>query len=832
MLKDIAYNVWWTWNSKAIQMFSVLSPDDWSETNHNPVKLLNIIDENNLIAASESEDFLRLYSSVVEDYTAYMSDSRTWVNDAHEDIKDKTIVYLCAEYGITESIPIYSGGLGVLAGDHLKSASDLGLPFVAIGLFYQKGYFIQQVLKNGSQNNEYITNRIEDLPMEETRTADGQELIISVLIEDYEVYAKVWEMKVGINKLYLLDTNIDKNTAENRNITYSLYGGDQNQRIKQEIVLGIGGVKVVKELELDPYAWHINEGHSAFFVYERIKKYMENDTIDFYEALEIAKSNAIFTTHTPVAAGNDMFPVDLIERHLRQYFSEFKTNKQYLISLGEHLADNSEKMFSMTVLALKTTTFANGVSKLHGSVSRELWKKVWNNIPVNEVPIDYITNGIHTSTWLDGNIKELLSDNFEMQYRNNAESQAVWNKVYDIPEKNLWDLHQYKKEKLFAMIKERVNIQRMREYGNQASDYEFKLDKDVLTIGFARRFATYKRANLIFKDIDRLKSIISNYKRPVQIIFAGKAHPADAPGQAIIKSIYELSIQSDFRGKIIFVENYDMNLARAMIQGVDIWLNNPRRPYEASGTSGEKAGANGVINFSVLDGWWCEGYNKKNGWAIGDYRKYTNNEQQDDEESKDLYNILEKEIIPMYYDKKDEGYSYEWVQKMKNSIATIASEFNMHRQVKEYYEKFYKRCIENKTAFDDKKVDLAKQIKHWKERLYQNWDNVEIKGTICSDSKISFGEALKIKADVNLENLTEQDVVVEAYIGVLDENDNIVEYKTVEMGKNKEKEGKYYEYEANITLDTVGKFAYTTRIIPNNIYLGKSREVGLIKWAE
>ncbi|HCC07092.1 MAG TPA: alpha-glucan phosphorylase [Clostridiales bacterium] len=833
MLKVIGYNIWWTSNSKAKDMFSQIDEELWEGTNYNPVKLLNNVSEDKLTAICENENFINLYNDVVNEFESYIKKKDTWQENNYKNYKKDAIAYFCAEYGLHESIPIYSGGLGVLAGDHLKSASDLGIPIVGVGLLYQNGYFIQNISKDGEQRNIYTTNDFTDLPVKPVHDYNGEEIRVSIDIDDIEVLAKAWEIEIGINKLYLLDTNIPENDGENRDITDSLYGGDYNQRIKQEMLLGIGGVKLLEKLEITPSVWHINEGHSAFLVFERIAQSMKNADIDFYEALELVRSNEIFTTHTPVPAGNDMFPFSSIERYFKNYINMFKITKTSFFELGEYTSNYCDKLFSMTVLALKTSIYSNAVSQLHGVVSRELWKGVWNNVPTEEVPIDYITNGIHSFTWLAPNIKNLFGQNFETLYRQNIDAKEVWNKIYDVPNDSIWQAHFENKRKLMELAKKRVGIQREREYASDNFCNILNINENVLTIGFARRFATYKRANLIFRDIERLKKIVNNQERPVQIIFAGKAHPADAPGQEIIKNIYELSMQPDFINKIIFIENYDMNIARHMLQGVDVWLNTPRRPYEASGTSGQKAAANGILNFSVLDGWWCEGYNKDNGWAIGDYRKFESTEEQDFEESKILYNILENEIIPMYYEKNDRGYSDRWVAMMEKSMVTLASNFSMHRQVKEYYEKFYINCIKNKNILYEDNAHVIKEMCEWKEKVYANWNKIDIRTVqTASQSRAEYGEEIILSANVKLENLSEDDVIVQAYIGIMDDNDNIVEYKTVPMYKQDDMDGNYYQYETSVKLDFIGKIGYTARVIPNNSYTDNHIEMGLMKWAE
>ena len=634
-LYDISYNLWWSWNTEFLKLFKILDIDLWEKVGKNPVKFLKDVSQEKLEEATKDSEFLKEYDKVVKDFDDYMDSKDTYFKKKFPDNSNDLIAYFSAEYGLDETIPIYSGGLGILSGDHMKSSSDMGIPLVGVGLLYKSGYFHQKINGYGQQETEYHAIDISTLPVTSVKDHEGKDLLIYLQFPKKKIYLKVWEMKVGRNTLYLLDSDIDENIPEYRTVTSTLYGGDQEMRIMQEIVLGMGGVNLLYSLGLKPTVYHMNEGHSSFLIIELIKNVMKYREVSFEIARDIVSSMTVFTTHTPVPAGNDIFPLTLVEKYFDKYWDRLGLSKEEFLRLGmEPNADINLSGFDMGILALKVAGKKNGVSKLHGAVSRELFSKVWPDIPSNESPIEYVTNGVHTCSWLAPTIKDLYNKYLEPYWQDNIQNDGVWKNIEKIPNEELWKIHQSRKEKLLKIVKNST-IDRLRRYNYSYDEIEQivgNLNSNILTIGFARRFATYKRATLIFRDLERITQIFNERNMPVQIMFAGKAHPSDKEGQDLIKFIHEISLKPQFKGKVFILENYNIGMSRYLISGVDIWLNNPRRPLEASGTSGQKAAINGVINFSVLDGWWAEGYNQKNGWTIGTNAKYQNYDEQDNAE--------------------------------------------------------------------------------------------------------------------------------------------------------------------------------------------------------
>ena len=627
-LEEIANNLWWTWNTEFLRLFKKIDKDLWESVDKNPVKFLRSVSQERIEEISKDEKFLKEYNKIVKNFDDYMTSKETWFNRRYPDNKDDLIAYFSAEYAVDQTIPIYSGGLGVLSGDHLKSASDLGIPLVGIGLLYKDGFFDQKIEKYGIQVSEYTTMDVENLPIHPVKNEDNDDLVIYVRFLDRKVYLKVWQINVGRVKLYLLDSDLDLNEDEDREITKKLYGGDQETRIQQEIVLGMTGVNLIKTLGLKPTLYHMNEGHSSFLTLELIKDIIEDKHVSFEVAKDITGAKTVFTTHTPVPAGNDIFPIALVEKYFKGYWERLGIEEDEFYKLGMKPCKELEPGFNMGILALKIAGKKNGVSKLHGEVSRELFGEIWENIAANESPITYVTNGIHTCTWLAPSLKELynkyLSTPTSPYWQDKLHHDDTWKRIANIPNDELWKEHIFRKEKLIEFVKENVT-NRLRRIGasyDEIREIVSDLKSDDLIIGFARRFATYKRATLIFNDLERITQILNDSRRPVKLIFAGKAHPSDKGGQELIKYIHEISLKPQFKGKVFLLENYNMAMSRYLVSGVDVWLNNPRRPMEASGTSGQKASINGVINFSILDGWWAEGYNQKNGWAIGTNKEY------------------------------------------------------------------------------------------------------------------------------------------------------------------------------------------------------------------
>ncbi len=693
-LKELSRNLWWSWDTEAKQIFEELSPLLWERNNHNPVELLQHISNDELQARCQFE-YGKKIDTVYSRFTAYMNEKETWAAKNAPELVKKPVAYFSAEFGIHESVRIYSGGLGVLAGDHLKSASDLGINFIGITLFYKEGYFRQYLNHDGWQMENYPLQNPESLPIEKVTDADGNDLIISVNIAQSEVFAQAWRLKVGRATLYLLDTNIATNEPHYRDICCRVYGGDQNMRINQEILLGIGGVKLLDQLGAEPTVYHMNEGHSAFLTLELLAKELAKGVSET-DAMASVRSRCVFTTHTPVPAGHDRFSRDMMHYTFDRYLTAIGMNFDDLMRLGSEDKNNIYGLFTMTVLALNLSRSANGVSKLHGEVSRVMWQNLYTGKSVDEVPIGHITNGVHASSWTCGQTdlfwKKFAVSVDEMSLSREA-AEAVLAKVTD---RELWSLRYSLKRNLIDFIDRYLANQLFHQHINSyQNEYdtlrsaENTFSPDVLTIGFARRFATYKRAPLIFRDLDRLDRIINHATMPLQIVFAGKAHPHDDAGKDYIRQIVQHSRRPQFSGKVIFLENYNLGVAKRMVSGVDVWLNTPVRPMEASGTSGEKTVLHGGLNFSVLDGWWPEAYNGENGFSIANGECFENHEEQDSFDAEKMYSTLENQIIPAFYERNEENIPVQWIKKIRNAIATIAPEYNTHRMVRDYATKYY-----------------------------------------------------------------------------------------------------------------------------------------------
>jgi len=832
-LGEVAENLWWSWNTEFLKIFKEIDIDLWERCGKNPIKFLKQVEQEKLEKAATNQEILKLYKTNVENFENYMKSKNTWFNKQYPENKDNIISYFSAEYGLDETIPIYSGGLGILSGDHLKSASDLGIPLVAIGLLYKNGYFNQIIDKNGNQLTEYKNIELDNLPIKPVKDENGEDLIINIKMLKEKLYIKVWKICVGRVNLYLLDTDIKENKEEYRGITLRLYGGDQEMRIRQEMVLGIGGVKLLEELKINPTVYHMNEGHSSFLVLQAIRNTIKEKQISFNIAKDIVTAKTVFTTHTPVPAGNDIFPTILVEKYFDGYWKDLGITKEEFLELGMKPKETNKTTFNMGILALKIAGKKNGVSKLHGEVSRELFSEVWPEIAPQESPITHITNGIHTCSWLAPNLKELYNQYLEPYWQDRIHLNETWKKIDRIPDEELWKEHQARKVKLLKLVRDNVTT-RLKKNGThyeRIKEVVSKLNPEALTIGFARRFATYKRATLIFKDLERLTQILNDANRPVQIIFAGKAHPADKEGQDLIKYIHEVSMMPQFKGKILLLENYNINVARHLISGVDVWLNNPRRPMEASGTSGEKASVNGVVNFSILDGWWAEGYNTKNGWAIGTNAEYFSYEEQDLADSESIYRILEDKIIPAYYKKDENGISAEWIRYMKNSIMSTGGEYSTARMLVDYTDKLYiPLCnLTNKYYSNLETVTEYNQIK---QNLYSNWNDIKITQENNLDNiTIDAGNKIKVVCKVNLPNIEKEHIQTECYYGKLLDNGIVEEVSVVPMELTEEDlENKIYTYEAKIELKTGGNFGYTFRVMPKHEMLTASANLNLVKW--
>jgi len=833
-LNEIANNLWWSWNTEFLRLFKIIDCDLWEET-RSPIKFLKLVNQEKIERISKDSSFLEEYNKIVRNFDNYMKSNDTWFDKNYPNNKNDIVAYFSAEYGIDETIPIYSGGLGILSGDHLKSASDLGLPFVSVGLLYKNGYFHQKINVHGEQCSEYKNIDLYNLPINPVKNDSDEDVIIDMDLGDRKIFLKLWEINVGRIKLYLMDSDIEQNDADLRDVTMTLYGGDKEMRIRQEIVLGMAGVKALKTLGYNPTVYHMNEGHSSFLILELIKNIMKEKQVSFNMAKEITTSQTVFTTHTPVPAGNDIFDINLVDRYFKNLCGKLGISRDEFLKLGMKECDELEPGFNMGILALKVAGKKNGVSKLHGEVSRELFSEVWPDIAEDESPITHVTNGIHTCTWLAPKLKELYNEYLPAYWQDNIHLDSTWEKIDDIPNDKLWEVHVERKRKLISLIKQNL----VSRFENSQVGYDKvmemvnALNPEALTIGFARRFATYKRATLIFKDITRLTQILSDEKRPVQIIFAGKAHPADKEGQDLIKYIHEMSLMPQFKGKIFILENYNIGIARYLVSGVDVWLNNPRRPMEASGTSGEKASVNGVLNCSILDGWWAEGYTGNNGWAIGTNATFNSYEEQDKADSSSFYHILEDKIVPAYYKRNENGISDEWVKLMKNSIKTTGGKYSTSRMVVDYINDLYMPlCNLNKEYFND--LEKVSEYEEWKKNAKMNWNQISIyQDKNIDNEKFVAGSEITVKCQVKLPNISEENIEVQVYFGKIHENGTVKNVFTQPMKKVSENKDEHlYEYEASLKLTTGGNFGYTFRVVPKHEMLLEQENLNLVKWIE
>ena len=832
-LGEISENLWWSWNTEFLKIFKEIDIDLWEQCNKNPVKFLRLVDQEKLERASTDPEILRNYRVNVDNFESYMKSRTTWFSKQYPENKDDVIAYFSSEYGLDETLPIYAGGLGILSADHLKSASDLGIPIVAIGLLYKNGYFNQKINRNGEQVSEYYNVEMDNLPIKPLKDENGEDVIVNIKLQKDKLYIKVWKICVGRVNLYLLDTDIPENKEEYRGITLKLYGGNQEMRIRQEMVLGIGGVKVLQELGINPKVYHMNEGHSSFLVLEAIKQTIKQKQVSFDIAKDIVTAKTVFTTHTPVPAGNDIFPIELVEKYFDGYWKDLGITKEQFLELGMKPRDESKNSFNMGILALKIAGKKNGVSKLHESVSRELFSDVWPDIAPQESPITYVTNGVHTCSWLAPNLKELYNKYLEPYWQDRIYSDETWKKIDKIPDEELWEAHKQRKVKLLKLVRDNVTS-RLKNNGvhyETIREIVSGLNPDALTIGFARRFATYKRATLIFKDLERITQILNDTNRPVQIIFAGKAHPADKEGQDLIKYIHEISLMPQFKGKIFLLENYNINVARHLVSGVDVWLNNPRRPMEASGTSGEKASVNGIVNFSILDGWWAEGYNTKNGWSIGTNQEYYSYEEQDLADSESIYRTLEDKIIPAYYNKNEKSISETWIRLMKNSIMSTGGKYSTARMLVDYTEKLYMPLL-NLTNKYFSSLENVTEYNRIKQELYANWNDIKITQENNADNiTVDAGNKIKVSCKVELPNIDKDYIQTECYYGKILENGIVEDINIMPMDLVEENnETKTYTYETKIEMKTGGNYGYTFRVMPKHPMLLDPENLNLVKW--
>lgn len=831
-LRDIAYNLWWYWNVHAIKLFYRLDADLWEEKYHNPVGILGNISQASLDSLSVDEGIQAHLERVKNDFDRYQSEP-TWYSKHIAAPKENAIAYFSLEFGLSESIPIYSGGLGILAGDHLKSASDLGIPLIGVGLLYQEGYFRQYLNNDGWQQEMYPDNDFYTMPVLPVTDKKGEELVIEIDFPDGPVFLKVWKIAVGRVSLYLLDTNLEQNSEKHRTITSALYGGDQELRLRQEFILGIGGLRALHSMDIWPSVCHMNEGHAAFLSLERIRALMETDKLTFEEAYELSKTGNVFTTHTPVAAGHDRFPPPLVLKYFDHYFPELGLTSKEFLGLGRIDPESSTETFCMTVLALKCADKSNAVSRLHMHVSRDMWRSLWPGFPADEIPISHITNGVHVASWVSQDMVDLFERYLGPRWRNEPACLEVWERVKEIPDEEIWRTHERRRERLVSFVRKRLRSQFQRRGVSEAelNIVHGALNSEVLTIGFAKRFATYKRADLIFKDIERLASILKNPEKPVQIIFAGKAHPRDDEGKDIIRRIVHFARRPDIRNHIVFIEDYDLCVARYLVQGVDVWLNTPRRPLEASGTSGMKATANGALNLSILDGWWDEAYTPEVGWAIGSGEVYADTAYQDSVESNAIYDILEKDIVPLFYDVGSDGIPRKWISKMKMSLSRLVPLFNTDRMVHEYYSQCYQPALERNSMLRENGAEKARELTLWKKKVSDNWDSIKIVEVTSDGTKMyEVGDTLEVRAVILLGKLEPADVTVELYTGLVDATGSLVDASPIAMNW-KEKKRENHVFVGTIPFGKSGKIGYSLRILPAHPEPFLYRNHTMIKWA-
>ena len=849
-LKDldvIARNMFWSWNPEFVELFRRIDSSLWSACGHNPVKLLGSVSQEDLEALAKNQGFLCELKRAAEKLKSYL-EGPSWFDKAGSKSTKPVITYFSAEFGIHECLPIYSGGLGILAGDHLKSASDLGVPLVGVGLLYQKGYFRQYLNIDGWQQEVYIENDFYNMPVELARKENGEPLTISMQYPERVVQAQIWCVSVGRVKLYLLDTNIPSNSAEDRGITANLYGGDREMRIRQEILLGIGGLRALLAMGINPTVCHMNEGHAAFMALERIRQVRSNSDMTFDQALESTKAGNVFTVHTPVKAGNDEFPKEMMQKYFRKYITELGIDETEFLALGRINPDNDKEDFKMPVLALKMGAYKNGVSKLHGEVSRKMWAPLWPGVPVGEVPITSITNGVHIKSWLSKEMISLYERYLGPNWSQQATDKAMWKNIEQIPDEEFWRTHQMCKGRLVSFARNRLKaqIQRRGTYHTELNWAEEVLDPEALTIAFARRFAAYKRGNLLLSDPKRLVKLLSNPKQPVQLIFAGKAHPRDNEGKDIIRQIIHFANQYDVRRRIVFLEDYDINVARVLVRGVDVWLNNPRRPMEASGTSGMKAAINGALNMSTLDGWWCEGYSPKAGWAIGSGENYEDPAYQDMVESQAMYNILENEVVPLFYTRSADNLPRGWIRRIKNSIKWITPRFNTDRMVMDYTQRLYISAADKWKYLTAEAYSKAKAFSTWKSNMKASWSQFAIKDVQVEVSNgngeqtgqphtkqphLKVGSELTVRALVKLGKVGPEDVSVELYHGPVDAWGDISDGSAVRMDYKEpsQQQGDHW-FVGLMPCKSSGRVGMAVRVLPRHADLVNPCELGLILW--
>ncbi len=839
-LREIAFNLRWAWDHDSIELFRRLDSDLWESTSHNPVLMLGSIDQTRLVAAAADDSFLAHLERVAQALQSRTGDPTSWFRRAHPSATGLQVAYFSAEFGLTECLSIFAGGLGVLAGDHVKSASDLGVPLTGVGLLYQQGYFRQYLNQAGWQQEAFANNDFHNLPLRPLARPDGQPLTIQVRYPGRVVTARVWTAQAGRVPVYLLDANLMANSPADREITGELYGGDNEMRIQQEILLGIGGYRALEAAGAQPDVYHMNEGHSAFLSLEHVRRLMERHKLSFAEARELAAPSLIFTGHTPVEAGHDYFPPALMDRYFAGYWPSLGLERNEFLALGRKNPGDGGESFCMTILALRLAAASNGVSKLHGEVARRMWQGIWPGVPVEEVPIGHVTNGVHFRSWISHEMNQLYDRYLGPQWREAANGE-LWKRAETIPAEELWRTHERRRERLVAFARRRLREQ-LKRRGAPQSEVEAAgevLDADALTIGFARRFATYKRATLLLRDTERLKRILGDTARPVQIIYAGKAHPRDSGGKELIQRIVTLARDPAFRRRLVFLEDQDMGVSRYLVQGCDVWLNTPLRPLEASGTSGMKAAANGALNLSTLDGWWDEAWrtprpeSEQIGWAIGNGEHYDDPGQQDQVEAEALYDLLERDVVPMFYEKGPDRLPRRWIARMKGSLKNLCHTFNTHRMVREYTERFYLPAFERFAGLEADEAAACRGLAAWMGVVRAEWPRIRVLAIEEGPAPdVEVGHMVRVRARLATGALSPADVTVELYVGSLDAAGEILHPAAFAMRHTASPgSGEHLFESAGLPCCCSGLQGYTVRVLPHHPDLAARFVPGLITWA-
>ncbi|MBX9688036.1 MAG: alpha-glucan family phosphorylase [Candidatus Obscuribacterales bacterium] len=831
-LRTLAYNLRWTWDHETVNLFKRLDGKLWEASGHNPVLMLGSISQETLNEAAKDESILAQMERISHRSERYLKAESTWYKKQQRP-QNELVAYFSAEYGISEALPIYSGGLGILSGDHVKAASDLGLPFVAVGIAYQQGYFRQYLNQEGWQQERYPINDFYNMPMQLVRNANGEPLIVTVQLPGRPVNIQVWKAQVGRVPLYLMDTNIPQKRSEDEDITDALYHADPDVRIKQEIILGVGGTRVLQALGIEATIYHMNEGHSAFLALERISGLMKEHKLSFYEAKELAATGNLFTTHTAVPAGIDKFSPELVDKYFSEYYRALGITRKDFLSLGRANPEDDTELFSMANLAIRLSATTNAVSRLHGDVSCQLFQSNWQEVPEAEVPITHVTNGVHAPSFISDDMAELFDRYLGPRWADDSGDTSVWKKVEDIPDEELWRLRWRRRERLIDFCRKRYRHQ-LEQKGAMPSELKAAaeiLSPEALTIGFARRVATYKRLTLVMRDAKRLASLLERKDRPIQIIMAGKAHPEDIPAKELIRQVIQIARSEGLENRFVFIEDYDMNVARWLVQGVDVWLNTPRRFLEACGTSGMKVVFNGGLNCSILDGWWDEAYNPGCGWAIGRGEVYNDTAYQDELESNTLYDLLEKEISPLFYDRDKDDIPRAWIARMKTSMMEICPQFNIHRMLREYSERMYFPASKRYKEFLSDNVQKARDLASWKYKLNTQWKGVHIESVKAElPQKLCVGDELKVSALIQLGQLSAEDLSVQIYHGPIDAHGNIVDGAVVPMTLSGKAEGAAHLFTGVIRYFRSGRHGFTVRVLPDHADLSSPFETGLIQW--